>query len=384
HRLETMDRTCWHRDDIAGHDVVAGIGETQSRASGQYLHEFVASVEMRPEAPALARAGDGFDRAGRGRSDRERGAGDRSLHGWLAGGAANRFGQRHRLAGRWIDPHHHHLALAVHGIGIVGLDDAMRQRYRTVAQARAAQFDAQRSGPFDGAQVLQVAGGQHRCRVVGDADGQALQPLQAGFLQIGEVDRIVHVVERVHVAPAHVDGGNEQRLIGGPGPGPLGRLRMHQDFFLPRIGLYLSAEAMCLVAALTRLAVPGFLGLTDFRCGARKWPVCDAGVPATVSGVPATRMRPPPAPPSGPRSTTQSAVLITSRLCSITTTVLPWSTSWCSTSSSCSMSWKCRPVVGSSRMYRVRPVSRLDSSLDSLTRCASPPDSVVALWPSLM
>jgi hypothetical protein len=27
---------------------------------------------------------------------------------------------------------------------------------------------------------------------------------------------------------------------------------------------------------------------------------------------------------------------------------------------------------------------RLDSSLASLTRCASPPDSVVACWPTLM
>src|SRR5947209_15590879 len=44
-----------------------------------------------------------------------------------------------------------------------------------------------------------------------------------------------------------------------------------------------------------------------------------------------------------------------------------------------SMSAKCRPVVGSSRMYSVRPVSRLDSSSASFTRCASPPDSVVAL-----
>ncbi|MOA44748.1 hypothetical protein D3C78_1670680 [compost metagenome] len=48
------------------------------------------------------------------------------------------------------------------------------------------------------------------------------------------------------------------------------------------------------------------------------------------------------------------------------------------------MSAKCRPVVGSSRMYRVFPVSRLDSSRLSLTRCASPPDRVVALCPSLM
>ena len=38
-------------------------------------------------------------------------------------------------------------------------------------------------------------------------------------------------------------------------------------------------------------------------------------------------MRPPPAPPPGPRSTTQSACLATSMLCSITRTVLPLSTS---------------------------------------------------------
>jgi hypothetical protein len=42
---------------------------------------------------------------------------------------------------------------------------------------------------------------------------------------------------------------------------------------------------------------------------------------------------------------------------------------------------KCSPVVGSSRMYSVLPVSRFDSSRDSLIRCASPPDSVVAFCP---
>ena len=60
--------------------------------------------------------------------------------------------------------------------------------------------------------------------------------------------------------------------------------------------------------------------------------------------------RPCGSPPSGPRSMIQSAVLITSRLCSITSTVLPWSTSRDSTVSSLRMSSKCRPVVGSSRM----------------------------------
>ena len=59
---------------------------------------------------------------------------------------------------------------------------------------------------------------------------------------------------------------------------------------------------------------------------------------------------PPSSPPSGPRSMMRSAVLITSRLCSITTTVLPCSTSRPSISSRRCTSAKCRPVVGSSRM----------------------------------
>ena len=75
-----------------------------------------------------------------------------------------------------------------------------------------------------------------------------------------------------------------------------------------------------------------------------------AATPATASGVPVATMVPPPSPPSGPRSMIQSAVLMTSRLCSITTTVLPCSTSAWSTSSSLRTSSKCRPVVGSSRM----------------------------------
>ena len=50
---------------------------------------------------------------------------------------------------------------------------------------------------------------------------------------------------------------------------------------------------------------------------------------ATCSGVPSAITFPPPSPPSGPRSMIQSAVLMTSRLCSITTTVLPRSTRPC-------------------------------------------------------
>ncbi len=71
---------------------------------------------------------------------------------------------------------------------------------------------------------------------------------------------------------------------------------------------------------------------------------------ATTSGEPWATIRPPPAPPSGPRSMIQSAVLTTSRLCSITTTVLPAAVKPWSTSSSLRTSSKCSPVVGSSRM----------------------------------
>src|SRR5660398_211194 len=73
----------------------------------------------------------------------------------------------------------------------------------------------------------------------------------------------------------------------------------------------------------------------------------------------------------------QKTDLITSRLCSITATVLPESTKRCNTSSNLSTSAKCNPVVGSSRMYRVSPVPTLDNSVASLTRCASPPGRVV-------
>ena len=82
--------------------------------------------------------------------------------------------------------------------------------------------------------------------------------------------------------------------------------------------------------------------------GARKRPVCESSSVATCSGVPSATTRPPPLPPSGPRSTIQSALLMTSRLCSMTITVLPLSTRPWSTPSSLRMSSKCRPVVGSS------------------------------------
>jgi len=57
--------------------------------------------------------------------------------------------------------------------------------------------------------------------------------------------------------------------------------------------------------------------------GARYLPVKLRSTSTTCSGFPSATISPPRTPPSGPRSMIQSAVLITSRLCSITTTELP-------------------------------------------------------------
>src|ERR1035437_3594844 len=86
----------------------------------------------------------------------------------------------------------------------------------------------------------------------------------------------------------------------------------------------------------------------------RNCPVCERLLRAICSGVPSATMRPPPSPPSGPRSMTQSASAMRSRLCSMTITEWPASTSRCSTSTNRCTSAMCRPMVGSSRMNRFR------------------------------
>ena len=72
-------------------------------------------------------------------------------------------------------------------------------------------------------------------------------------------------------------------------------------------------------------------------------------------------------------STIQSAHLITSMLCSITTTVLPRSTRRCKTPNSLSISSKCNPVVGSSSKYKrvaSHGTRKFGGQLDSL--CFTP------------
>src|SRR6185437_9431556 len=104
---------------------------------------------------------------------------------------------------------------------------------------------------------------------------------------------------------------------------------------------------------------------------ASHWPVCDFLLRAIASGVPVATISPPRAPPSGPRSITQSAALITSRLCSITIKEPPASMRRRKAASSLLTSSKCRPVVGSSNRYNARRAAHwrdLEPFSDSLSR----------------
>ncbi len=96
--------------------------------------------------------------------------------------------------------------------------------------------------------------------------------------------------------------------------------------------------------------------------------------PATV---PSKQTVPPAVPAPGPRSTTWSAIAMTSGLCSTTSTVLPLSRSRSSRSFIRRMSWGCRPAVGSSKTY-VTSVSEEPRWRIIFVRWASPPESVPA------
>ena len=96
-----------------------------------------------------------------------------------------------------------------------------------------------------------------------------------------------------------------------------------------------------------------------------------------ASGVPRATIWPPRRPAPGPKSSRPSALAITSRSCSTTSSVLPRSRSLCSASSSRVLSRGCRPIVGSSSTYST-PHRPLPTWLARRMRCASPPESVGA------
>src|SRR5690606_36019203 len=189
--------------------------------------------------------------------------------------------------------------------------------------------------------IVDVGIGHDRCDAVTHRHAFHVQhPAHARFFQIGHVFGVVDVAHRVHVTPAHADRHAGQ-LFG---------FSAHQSvFFLLGVAAFLAADFFT-GFSLRGGRASGLLATAAGCSGravvegsilARNWPVYESGYAATSSGVPVTRIMPPRWPPSGPRSITQSAVLITSRLCSITTTVLPSSRSLCNTPSSASMSWKC-------------------------------------------
>ena len=86
-------------------------------------------------------------------------------------------------------------------------------------------------------------------------------------------------------------------------------------------------------------------------------------------------------PALGPHVDQRSAHLITSRLCSITTTLLPASTSRCEHLQQPLHVGEVQARGGLVEDVERAPVAIFDSSVASFTRWASPPDSVVAGWP---
>lgn len=68
----------------------------------------------------------------------------------------------------------------------------------------------------------------------------------------------------------------------------------------------------------------------------------------------------------------------------MTIIVFPLSASVWRICKSFSISWKCSPVVGSSKIKIVCEVERFESSVASLILCASPPERVVEDCPSQM
>ena len=80
-----------------------------------------------------------------------------------------------------------------------------------------------------------------------------------------------------------------------------------------------------------------------------RWRPVTVSLARRSSYEPSKTTSPPALPAPGPRSTTWSAIAIASGLCSTTRTVLPLSRSRSSSSFIRSMSWGCRPIVGSSK-----------------------------------
>ena len=203
--------------------------------------------------------------------------------------------------------------------------------------------------PAPGAQAAQAqpqeGGDQHEVRVIREHAHLARQPADEGqLLEQGEA------------------GGGQQLEGGRAQPAPVGVAR--QRARAPAGRLSRSARAAARPRAWAR-EEPG-----SGRCTTRP-------PRATSSGVPVATARPPASPPSGPRSMTWSAVLMTSRLCSMTTTVLPAPPpAGRARAAACGCPRSAGPWWARPGCRACGPSRACASSRESLTRCASPPERV--------
>src|ERR1035437_1020339 len=108
----------------------------------------------------------------------------------------------------------------------------------------------------------------------------------------------------------------------------------------------------------------------------RYLPVRELGLLATSSYVPFAIISPPCLPALGPISIRISAARIISGSCSTTSTVLPISLKFFNSVMSLLLSLGCKPILGSSRTYKV-PTSEEPNEVARFMRCVSPPERVL-------
>ncbi len=95
----------------------------------------------------------------------------------------------------------------------VAVDDAEARGERRAADATRIHLDDDLRRPFDRLAEIRVQRGQDRCGILTHPAGiEAAEPVQARFLDIGRVHRIVDVVVGIHVAPAHRNRGADEQL----------------------------------------------------------------------------------------------------------------------------------------------------------------------------
>ena len=315
--------------------------------------------------------------------------------------AADRCGQRHGTATDGVDPHHDHFAVGMHALGIAGGDDAVRDRQRRGADPRRRQFHHDLRRPRQLTAEIELRRGDHRHHAVIEPGALDLgEPSQARFLRVDQEGRVVDVVEGIEIGPAHRHRYARHRerrcgrcrwprrgfawcvrnlarrparaAFGGRGCGSLGRAlgsigagrrgfarggggsglarSFHAAFLFERL-----RDGGCAPASVRARNCPVYdcaACATCFRRAGRD----DAAAAIAAFGTEVDD-------PVGGLDHVEVVLDHDDRVAVV-------DAAGAAPSSSCSMSWKCRPVVGSSRMYSVRPVSRLRQFAATASRAA--------------